>query len=119
MATLQPENDGSFLVWKFGIRTWVDILKEASNIHDYDCIKCADNLAIENYGTDDGVDNAAKPNRRRLMDGSSKKNGENLIEDFWWDLSIADVYGYGTPGGFNSDDSRASLGAMAKIHDNI
>lgn len=86
-----------------------------SNLSEYDCIKCAD-VAIEDDGTDDGVDDAAKPNRRRLMDGSSKKNVENLLEDLWWDLSIADVYG--TPGGFNGD-ARASLGAMAKIHDNI
>ena len=87
-----------------------------SNLSEYDCIKCADNVAIEDDGTDDGVDDAAKPNRRRLMDGLSKKNVENLLEDLWWDLSIADVYG--TPGGFNGD-AKASLGAMAKIHNNI
>ena len=69
-----------------------------SNLSEYDCIKCADNVAIEDDGTDDGVDDASKPNRRRLMDGSSKKkNVESLLEDLWWDLSIADVYG--TPGG--------------------
>ena len=32
-----------------------------------------------------------------VMDGSSKKNVEDLLEDLWWDLSIADVYQ--TPGG--------------------
>ena len=88
-----------------------------SNLSEYDCIKCADNVAIEDDGADDGVDDAAKPNRRRLMDGSSKKNVESLLEGLWWDLSIADVYG--TPGGFNGDASRASLVAMAKVHDNI
>ena len=54
-----------------------------SNLSEYDCIKCADNVAIEDDGTDDGVDDAAKPNRRRLMDGSSKKN----VEDGGRDLS--------------------------------
>ena len=38
------------------------------------------------------------------------------MEDLWWDLSVADVYG--TPGGFNGE-AKTSLGAMAKIHDRI
>ena len=60
-----------------------------SNLSEYDYIECADNdnVVIEDNGTDDGVDDAAKPNRRRLMDGSSKKNVEDLLEDLWWDLS--------------------------------
>ena len=51
-----------------------------SNLSEYDCIKCADNVAIEDDGADDGVDDAANPNRRRLMDGSSKKNVESLLD---------------------------------------
>jgi len=60
-----------------------------SNLSEYDYIECADNdnVVIEDDGTDGGVDDAAKPNRRRLMDGSSKKNVEDLLEDLWWDLS--------------------------------
>ena len=60
-----------------------------SNLSEYDYIECADNdnVVIEDDGTDGGVDDAAKPNRRRLMDGSSKKNVEDLLEDLWLDLS--------------------------------
>ena len=55
-----------------------------SNLSDCDYIKCADvAIEVEDDRTDDGVDEAAKPNRRRLMDGSSKKN----VEDGGRDLS--------------------------------
>ena len=93
-----------------------------SNLSDYDCVKC--NGVDSDDGTDeegdtDGVDDAADHNRRRLADVYSSYNEENvekLLEDLWWDLSVADVYG--TPGGFNSD-VKTSLEAMAKIHDRI
>lgn len=82
-----------------------------SNLSEYDCVKCSED------GTDDGVDDATEHSRRRLTDFSSistEKNAEELLEDLWWDLSVADVYG--TPGGFKGE---SSLGAMAKIHDRI
>ena len=94
-----------------------------SNLSEYDCIQCG----VEEEGgedvdpqdveedVDDGLDDGA--NRRRLSDGiSSEKNVEELLEDLWWDLSVADVYG--TPGGFNGE-ARTSVSAMAKIHGNI
>lgn len=80
-----------------------------SDLSGYDCVPC--------HGVDEGVDDAAESDRRRLTSLSSiKKNVEELLEDLWWDLSVADVYG--TPGGFNGK-SKTSLHAMAKIHDHI
>jgi hypothetical protein len=93
-----------------------------SNLSDYDCVKCngvdTDDGADEEDSTD-GVDDAAAHNRRRLADvysSSNEQNVDKLLDDLWWDLSIADVYG--TPGGFNSD-GKTSLDAMAKIYDRI
>ena len=66
---------------------------------------------------DDRLDDAAEPDRQRLTSPSSAiKYAEHLLEDLWWDLSVADVYG--TPGGFNRR-SKTSLDAMAKIHNHI
>merc|ERR1711957_963144 len=84
-----------------------------SNLSRYDCVKCKGDDA------DDRVDDVVEPDRRRLTEASSssvEKNVEELLEDLWWDLSVADVYG--TPGGFNGK-SKTSLDAMAKIHDTI
>ena len=84
-----------------------------SDLAQYDCTKCADGEPDE-----DEVDDGAEA-RRRLTDlssSSTEKSVEELLEDLWWDLSVADVYG--TAGGF-SGEARASLGAMAKIHDSI
>lgn len=104
-----------------------------SNLSEYDCVTCeaGDELGggADEHGvgggeqlTDDGGevddeidDGADQKNRRRLEDFSSL-TVEEQIEDLWWDLSIADVYG--TPGGFNGQ-AGASLDAIAKIHDRI
>jgi len=95
-----------------------------TTLSEYDCIQCSveeeeeediDPQGAEEEEVDDGLDDGA--NRRRLSDGiSAEKNVEELLEDLWWDLSVADVYG--TPGGFNGE-ARTSVGAMAKIHGNI
>lgn len=87
-----------------------------SDLAKYDCVKCE-----EGGDTDDGaeVDDAAETNRRRLTDAHSSsvgKNADERLEDLWWDLSVADVYG--TPGGFNGA-SATSLDAIAKAHDRI
>lgn len=95
-----------------------------SNLSEYDCVKCivveegVEEDAEEENGTDDDeLDDQMEPDRRRrLTDTSFEKNVEEILEDLWWDLSVADVYG--TPGGFNGK-ARASLEAMAKIHANI
>ena len=84
-----------------------------SNLAEYDCTKCSADA------TDDGVDDGGGQTRRRLAEFSSsttEKNAEDLLEDLWWDLSVADVYG--TPGGFKGEAS-SSLAAMAKTHDRI
>jgi len=88
-----------------------------SNLSEYDCVRCEE----EDDGyVDDGVDDEAESHGRRLSDAhpssSAEKNVDELLEDLWWDLSVADVYG--TPGGFNGA-SETSVGAMAKIHDRI
>jgi hypothetical protein len=56
--------------------------------------------------------------KRRLTDTASHtdKSVEEQIEDLWWDLSVAEVYG--TPGGFNGHTD-SSVDAIAKIHDHI
>jgi len=85
-----------------------------SNVAAYDCFQCSD------AGVDDGAGTGAgeeltddRSESRRLMgESSSKRSVEEQIEDLWWDLSVADVYG--TPGGF-----RSSLDLIAKIHDRI
>jgi len=97
-----------------------------SNLSEYDCIQCSveeeeeediDPEGAEEEEVDDGLDDGVEANRRRLSDGiSAEKNVEELLEDLWWDLSVADVYG--TPGGFNGE-ARTSVSAMAKIHGNI
>jgi hypothetical protein len=84
-----------------------------SNLSKYDCVKCASG------DSQAGDDDTEEPGARRLTDVHSSatgKNVEELIEDLWWDLSVADVYG--TPGGF-SGEARSSVDAMAKIHDSI
>ena len=95
-----------------------------SNLSEYDCVKCIvveegveEEGEEENGSDDDELDDQMEPDRRRrLTDTSFEKNVEEILEDLWWDLSVADVYG--TPGGFNGK-ARASLEAMAKIHANI
>ena len=84
-----------------------------SDLSKYDCVKCISG------DSEDGDDNAVEPDARRLTDvhsSASGKNVEELIEDLWWDLSVADIYG--TPGGF-SGQAKTSLVAMAEIHDSI
>eukprot|EP00578_Thalassiosira_sp_NH16_P030912 CAMPEP_0181078602 /NCGR_PEP_ID=MMETSP1071-20121207/1574_1 /TAXON_ID=35127 /ORGANISM="Thalassiosira sp., Strain NH16" /LENGTH=994 /DNA_ID=CAMNT_0023159929 /DNA_START=220 /DNA_END=3204 /DNA_ORIENTATION=- len=84
-----------------------------SDLSKYDCGKCA------KEDPDDEVDDATEHNRRRLTDVQSSfagKNVEQLLEDLWFDLSVADVYG--TPGGFDGE-ARTSLDTMAKVHDRI
>ncbi len=85
-----------------------------SNIAEYDCSRCSNAVIDDGAGagageelTDDGSES-----RRLLEESSSKRSVEEQIEDLWWDLSVADVYG--TAGGF-----RSSLDLIAKIHDRI
>jgi hypothetical protein len=84
-----------------------------SDLSKYDCVKC-------NGGdSQDGDDDAEEPDARRLTDVHPSVTGNNveeLMEDLWWDLSVADIYG--TPGGF-SGEAKTSLVAMAEIHDSI
>ena len=84
-----------------------------SDFAKYDCAKCSFDAR------DDGVDDGGERTRQWLADlssSTSEKNSEDLLEDLWWDLSVADVYG--TPGGFKGEAS-SSLAAMAKTHDRI
>lgn len=84
-----------------------------SDLSKYDCVKCI------NGDSEDGDDDAVEPNARRLTDIHSSASGkavDELVENLWWDLSVADVYG--TPGGF-SGEAKTSLVAMAEIHDSI
>ena len=90
-----------------------------SNLSQYDCVKCGDGASQEDGDSQDGTDDESEPDARRLTDvhlTTTGKNVEDLLEDLWWDLSVADVYG--TPGGF-SGEAGGSLSAMAEIHDNI
>lgn len=87
-----------------------------SNLSEYDCSKCLE--GEDEVGAGEGlelVDDEA--GKRRLTDVSlADKTVEEQLEDAWWDLSVADVYG--TPGGFNGQ-SKTSLDAIAKNHNRI
>ena len=58
-------------------------------------------------------------NRRRLTSNTqtSGKTVDDLLDELWWDLSVADAFG--TPGGFSGEARLSSLVAMAEIHDSI
>ncbi len=90
-----------------------------SKLSQYDCVKCEGGDGQEDGDSQDGTDDGAEPDARRLTDVHPPPTGksvEALMVDLWWDLSVADVYG--TPGGF-SGEARGSLSAMAEIHDSI
>ena len=71
-----------------------------SNLAVHDCVTCSD---------------AAK--EKRLLSGSSgERSAEQQLEDLWWDMSIAEVYG--TAGGFKGD-AKTPLSAMARTHDRM
>jgi hypothetical protein len=45
------------------------------------------------------------------------KTVDDLLNELWWDLSVADAFG--TPGGFSGEARLSSLVAIAEIHDSI
>ena len=77
-----------------------------SNLAKYDCVACS--------GDANDEDDAMK--EKRLLSGSSENGVEQNLEDLWWDMTIAEVYG--TAGGFKGD-AKTSLSAMAKTHDRM
>ena len=90
-----------------------------SDLSRYDCVKCGGGGSREDGDSQDGTDDEEEPDARRLTDvhpSDTGKSVEDMMEDLWWDLSVADVYG--TPGGF-SGEAGGSLAAMAEIHDSI
>ena len=86
-----------------------------SNLAEYDCVRCEGEYEDDASEVDDA---AEEPRGRRLAERAppAEKNFDELLEDLWWDLSVADVYG--TPGGF-SGASGSSLDAVAKAHDRV
>jgi hypothetical protein len=45
------------------------------------------------------------------------KTVDDLLDELWWDLSVADAFG--TPGGFSGEARLSSIMTMAEIHDSI
>jgi len=85
-----------------------DLKSMTSNLAIYDCVACSGDDA--NDEDDDAV--KEKPG----SSSSEERSAEQQLEDLWWDMSIAEVYG--TAGGFKGD-AKTSLSAMAKTHDRL